>query len=734
MKSPFPKAEPDAKAKAISNHKGTTKPKVVTKPQVRKPKSKAAKSNTGAQNKPGWGNDNATPNGLFVNKSSSGHYASPYIPYSTDLNNPHGVGGNAQNNYVSTGSGFSLPDHTNVSTADHHGNGSFPSDFNGFSISYSGSFGHFSQYPHDESYGNGQFDGPNDKKALESNVSDSVHIKQEKQEHSGFKDESDEDYIDVNKIPKTRKDGTSRKPRQPRPKLLKWNDNDWKQLVLGIVWACGEAGISIPFSQAAQVVHDGCTAGALQQAILKLRVKQNAAGEQVPPLRMAWTRNKAGNVANNGDQTSAPPKGPTRAMIARRKPTRYQQNQTLMFTFKRAYVEADRALLPFPYRYNPVFNSNVDMEVADEHGCRDSTYTLYDGEEEDVLERSSPKQTIPDHDDSHLIGWPNSDAMNTEVHGKDYSDLSNTIGAQLQEHVTTDLASTLGSQFQEHGLTVLNSPVGYQIQEQNHVGLTDSMSNQLQESSQASLRDAYISPQSGLASGLFSMEKESQTQMMDVHPTNWDIDGLPASSSTRFLSFGFGINDNVEIPVMSIEHQSRDFSSPEYASPTGEGWSKDMFNLGSNGQLSQGYDDPSTPTFNTPFGLDFVGQSSQPLGDRFSTDSNVVFSPIYDGQFGQGSGQSSQTSTNQSSQPFVGDLNHDLNDLSYQLSSNNSHYGFGDYATQGANTPAGQAYPIGFQEDFVIPHTGRNSRNDFSAVNIKKMVVPKGSIAKARYM
>jgi hypothetical protein len=724
IKSPFPKAKPNAKEKAISNHKCTTKSKDVAKPQAPKPKSKAAKSNTGGQNKPSGGNDNATYNNLFVDKSSSGHYSWPYNPYSTDLSDPHGgfrqsssafngygfpdtgpytngVGGNAQNNYVSTGSSFSLPDHTNVNNADHYGNG--------FSNSYSDSFGHSSQYPHDESYDDGQLDGLNDKKALGSNASDSVHIKQEKQEHSGINNESDEDYIDVNKTPKTRKDGTSRKPRQPRPKLLKWNDNDWKQLVLGIVWACGEAGISIPFAQAAQVVHDGCTAGALQQAILKLRVKQNAAGEQVPPLRMAWTRNKTGNATNNGDQTSTPPKGPTRAMIARRKPTRHQQNQTLMFTFKRAYAEEDRALLPFPYRYNPVSNGDFDMEVVDEHGRRDSTYTLYDGGDEDVLDRSSSKQIFPNYNDSYLNDWPNSDAMDTEVHGQDYSDLSNTIGAQLQGHITTDLAGTLGSQFQEHGLTILNSPVSHQIQKQNYVDLTDSLSNQLQKSSQAGLSNAYISPQSGLAPGLFSMEKESENQMVDVNPINWDINGLPAGPSTEVFSFDFSINDNVDVPVMSIEHLS-------------------------NGQLVQECGGPSTPTFNAPFSLGFDGQSNQPLGDRSSTDSNVVFSPTYDCQFGQESGQSSQTSTDQLSQPFVGNFNHSLNGLSYQGSSNNSHCSFGDYATQGANTPAGQAYPIDFQKDFVIPHTGRDPRNNFSAVNTKKMVVPKGSIANARYM
>jgi len=122
--------------------------------------------------------------------------------------------------------------------------------------------------------------------------------------------ESDREDHPPSKIPKINKDGAPRKPRQPRPKLLKWSDNDWKNVVLGIVWACGETGVQIPFDQAGQVVGESCTAGALQQAILKLRGKQIAEGYQIPSLRMAWTRknkrsSSLSSTANTNSQSNA---------------------------------------------------------------------------------------------------------------------------------------------------------------------------------------------------------------------------------------------------------------------------------------------------------------------------------------------------------------------------------------------------------------------------------------------
>jgi hypothetical protein len=118
------------------------------------------------------------------------------------------------------------------------------------------------------------------------------------------------------RTPKINKDGAPRKPRQPRPKLLKWSDNDWKNVVLGIIWACGETGVQIPFDQAAQVVGDNCTAGAMQQAILKLRQKQIDAGYQIPSLRMAWTRknrNSSSSLSSANSKIAQSPSTPNSA-------------------------------------------------------------------------------------------------------------------------------------------------------------------------------------------------------------------------------------------------------------------------------------------------------------------------------------------------------------------------------------------------------------------------------------
>ncbi|KAJ4379259.1 hypothetical protein N0V86_005304 [Didymella sp. IMI 355093] len=148
------------------------------------------------------------------------------------------------------------------------------------------------------------------------------------------------------KTPKLNKDGVPRKPRQPRAKLLKWSDDDWKNVCLGIVWACGETGVQIPFEQAAQVVGEKCTAGALQQALLKLRGKQVDAGHSIPSLKMAWTRkNKPATLGKAKASLESEANKP------RKKPTRFEATQSLIITLPRAYTNEHREGLQAPYKW-----------------------------------------------------------------------------------------------------------------------------------------------------------------------------------------------------------------------------------------------------------------------------------------------------------------------------------------------------------------------------------------------
>lgn len=136
------------------------------------------------------------------------------------------------------------------------------------------------------------------------------------------------------RTPKINKDGEPRKPRQPRPKLLKWSDNDWKNVLLGVVWACGETGVQIPFDQAAQVLGENCTAGALQQALLKLRSKQVADGFQIPALKMAWSRkNRNGSTSSPIASTKTTP-AQTPINTRARKSTLQKSDKSLIVTLK----------------------------------------------------------------------------------------------------------------------------------------------------------------------------------------------------------------------------------------------------------------------------------------------------------------------------------------------------------------------------------------------------------------
>lgn len=164
------------------------------------------------------------------------------------------------------------------------------------------------------------------------------------------------------KTPKLNKDGIPRKPRQPRPKLLKWSDDDWKNVCLGIVWACGETGVQIPFEQAAQVVGEKCTAGALQQALLKLRGKQLDAGHSIPNLKMAWTRkNKPGTPSKTKASVE-----PEANKTPRKKPTRFEATQSLIVTLSRAYTDEGREGLPAPYKWKKSGKKRSANIVKDE--------------------------------------------------------------------------------------------------------------------------------------------------------------------------------------------------------------------------------------------------------------------------------------------------------------------------------------------------------------------------------
>ncbi|KAJ4987443.1 hypothetical protein SVAN01_07043 [Stagonosporopsis vannaccii] len=169
------------------------------------------------------------------------------------------------------------------------------------------------------------------------------------------------------KVPKLNKDGAPRKPRQPRAKLLKWTDDDWKNVLLGIVWACGETGVQIPFEQAAQVVGETCTAGALQQALLKLRVKQIAEGHKIPSLRMAWTRKNKYAVSKASQEPEA--------NRLRKNPTRVEAIQAHVIKVPRAYNDEDRQGMARPYKWKKASRkakfsalqspANVKQEVPD---------------------------------------------------------------------------------------------------------------------------------------------------------------------------------------------------------------------------------------------------------------------------------------------------------------------------------------------------------------------------------
>jgi hypothetical protein len=180
---------------------------------------------------------------------------------------------------------------------------------------------------------------------------------------------SDSEEERPRKAAKLNKDGVPRKPRRPRPKLLKWSDDDWKNVILGIVWACGENGIQIPFEQAAKVVGEHCTAGALQQALLKLRGKQIAEGYQIPSLKMAWTRKNryATPPSSSANSKSAQDLDDDKTVSLRKEPACVEVTQSKVIALKRSYNESDRKGISFPYQWKKPLHrqSNAYSEPTD---------------------------------------------------------------------------------------------------------------------------------------------------------------------------------------------------------------------------------------------------------------------------------------------------------------------------------------------------------------------------------
>ncbi|KAF2181708.1 hypothetical protein K469DRAFT_691798 [Zopfia rhizophila CBS 207.26] len=150
-------------------------------------------------------------------------------------------------------------------------------------------------------------------------------------------------------IPKTPGQKKERKQRDPRPKLQKWNDSDWKMAVLGIVWACGEKDIDIPWDDAAPIINQFCSGGALQQALLKLRRKLQGEGKTVPgPLKMTWTRSKKNSKPSSSksqpakptpssigsELSTVKPAEATRSRLERKRPTAEQGTQACFVRLK----------------------------------------------------------------------------------------------------------------------------------------------------------------------------------------------------------------------------------------------------------------------------------------------------------------------------------------------------------------------------------------------------------------
>ncbi len=179
----------------------------------------------------------------------------------------------------------------------------------------------------------------------------------EEQQIDNDSSDYDGDEVDAQPAPKrqkTNKNGAPRKPRQPRAKLCSWKDDDWKNVLLGVVQVCGANNIRIPFEQAAKFAGPTVTAGALQQAILKLRDKQIAEGYEIPALKMNWTRKETRDALKAANAQQIPQADLGKPKVTKKKPTRKRDRQSLVITLYRAYQEGLRTHLVAPYDFNKV--------------------------------------------------------------------------------------------------------------------------------------------------------------------------------------------------------------------------------------------------------------------------------------------------------------------------------------------------------------------------------------------
>ncbi|KAJ4302954.1 hypothetical protein N0V90_001845 [Kalmusia sp. IMI 367209] len=195
---------------------------------------------------------------------------------------------------------------------------------------FTNSFNHYQDTPSQDN-----FDGQYTTCDGESSVGDRIKRENDDDDYSpgngagdfGYDEHTYSDH--TGKKRKINKNGQMRKVREPRGSLRRWDEADVQKALCGIIWACGENGIPIPFEQAAQWVDSSCTASALQQAALKIHQKLNASGGQYPRMKMAWPK-KHGRPGITTKTISR-----DNSKVPRRKPTKWAGTQTNLVTLRR---------------------------------------------------------------------------------------------------------------------------------------------------------------------------------------------------------------------------------------------------------------------------------------------------------------------------------------------------------------------------------------------------------------